>query len=52
MFEILQYDFMVRALEAGLLIGLVAPLIGIFWFYGATRLLLTPFHMSLWLESR
>jgi zinc transport system permease protein len=30
MFEILQYDFMVRALEAGLLIGLVAPLIGIF----------------------
>jgi zinc transport system permease protein len=30
MFEILQYDFMVRALEAGLLIGLVSPLIGIF----------------------
>lgn len=30
MFEIFQYGFIVRGLEAGILIGLIAPLIGIF----------------------
>jgi zinc transport system permease protein len=30
MFEIFQYDFMVRAFEAGLAVGVVAPLIGMF----------------------
>ena len=30
MLEILQYGFMVRALEAGLLVAIIAPLIGIF----------------------
>lgn len=30
MIEILQYDFMVRAFEAGIAIGIVAPLIGMF----------------------
>lgn len=30
MFSIFQYDFIIRALEAGLLIGAIAPLIGIF----------------------
>ena len=30
MFEIFQYGFIIRGLEAGLLIGVVAPLIGIF----------------------
>lgn len=30
MFEIFQYNFIVRGLEAGILIGLIAPLIGIF----------------------
>ncbi|MBI5798983.1 MAG: metal ABC transporter permease [Candidatus Yonathbacteria bacterium] len=30
MLEIFQYDFMVRALEAGIAIGIVAPLIGMF----------------------
>lgn len=30
MLEIFQYDFMVRALEAGVAIGIVAPLIGMF----------------------
>lgn len=31
MFEILQYDFMIRAFEAGLVLALVAPTIGIFF---------------------
>src|SRR3989339_820662 len=30
MFELFQYSFIVRGLEAGILIGLIAPLIGIF----------------------
>ncbi|MDD5152401.1 MAG: metal ABC transporter permease [Candidatus Pacebacteria bacterium] len=30
MFEIFQYDFMVRAFEAGITIGVVAPMIGMF----------------------
>lgn len=30
MFEIFHYSFIIRALEAGLLIGLIAPLIGVF----------------------
>jgi zinc transport system permease protein len=30
MFEIFTYSFVIRALEAGLLIGIIAPLIGIF----------------------
>src|SRR3989344_9403140 len=30
MLEIFQYDFMIRAFEAGIAIGIVAPLIGMF----------------------
>ena len=30
MFEIFQYDFMVRALVAGIVVGTIAPLIGVF----------------------
>ncbi len=30
MFEIFQYDFMIRAFQAGIAIGIVAPLIGMF----------------------
>lgn len=30
MFEILQYDFILRGLEAGIIVSLIAPLIGIF----------------------
>ena len=30
MFEIFQYDFMVRAFVAGLAIAIIAPLVGIF----------------------
>lgn len=30
MFELLQYDFMVRGIEAGAIVALVAPLIGLF----------------------
>lgn len=30
MFEIFQYDFMIRGLEAGIVVAIIAPLIGIF----------------------
>ena len=30
MIEIFQYDFMIRAFEAGIAIGIAAPLIGMF----------------------
>ena len=29
--NILQYGFVVRGLEAGIIVAIIAPLIGIFW---------------------
>jgi ABC-type Mn2+/Zn2+ transport system permease subunit len=30
MLEVFQYDFIIRGLEAGIIVSLIAPLIGIF----------------------
>ena len=47
MLNLFQYGFMVRALEVGLLIGAIAPLIGIFLVLEGILLLQIRFPMFL-----
>ncbi len=48
MLEIFQYDFMIRAFAAGLMIGVIAPLIGLFLVVRRYSLLAdTLAHVSL-----
>lgn len=48
MFSLLQYDFVVRAFEAGMIVALIAPLVGIFIVLRRYSLLADTFaHVSL-----